>query len=84
MKRLTTRNPDSSISVERVSGQELLQYLAECEDQLEKYEKILRKMEAMEREYFHQFEIKFLSVYQGKYSATHKCVELMRGVQNGK
>ena len=84
MQRLTIRNQDNSISVEEVSQKELLQHLAACEDQIEKYEKTLQRMEALERQYFYYFGRNQLAVYQGKYSATHKCVELMRGAKNGR
>lgn len=84
MQRLTSRNQDNSIFIERVSGHVLLNHLAECEETIEKYEQIIRKLEALEREHFYKYNQRYENLHQGKYTAYHKCVELLKGVKNGR
>ena len=81
MQRLTTRNEDNSISVERVSGQELLKHLAECEEQLERVEAVLIYLSNFRRKAFYK---RNESYYNGKYVAFHKSIEAVKRALEGK
>lgn len=81
MQRLTSRNPDNSISVDRVSGQELLQHLAEYEDQLEQIEQALVYLEKCSKDAFYKRKETY---FAGKYTAFHKAIEAIKRAREGK
>lgn len=88
MERLTSRNPDNSITVTTVSGKELLHHLAECEDRLERIEKCLEYlMKNREISFFKHsrtpYEIS-KSYYNGMYAAFQKSIETVKRAMEGK
>ena len=81
MQRLTSRNQDNSISVDRVSGQDLLHHLAMCEDKLECIEDALEYLSRLREAAFYKSKRPY---YSGKYAAYHKSIETIKLVTERK
>ena len=81
MKRLTSRNPDNTISTDCRCGKELLNQLAACEDKLESIERAIDFLVKLREMAFMKHEETY---YSGKYSAFQKSVEVLKRAWEGK
>lgn len=88
MNRLTSRNDDGSITTSTISGKQLLERLAECEDQLERIEKSLVFLIKQRDIAHYKQEINRYrdtrAFYNGKYSGLQKSVEAIKRAMEGK
>ena len=88
MTRLTSRNDDGSITTSTISGKQLLEHLAECEDRLERIEQCLDVLKTQrDIAHYKQETNKYRDTrafYNGKYSGLQKSIETVKRAMEGK